>query len=119
MNVIIVGAGIGGLTLGNLLHQSDPDIHFQIFERDAAAHSRAQGYSVTLREPGGLIPLRQLSLYDELRSVSSVVVNFPFLTQTGKPLLNLRDNLASPRTLRVFRDKLRDALLRDIQSGVH
>ncbi|MEO8610839.1 MAG: NAD(P)/FAD-dependent oxidoreductase [Chloroflexota bacterium] len=119
MNVIIVGAGIGGLTLGNLLSQSDQDIQFQIFERDADAHSRSQGYSITLREPGGLIPLRQLGLYDEMRNVSSVVANFPFLTQTGKPLMNLRDNLASPRTLRVFREKLRDVLLHGIEQNVH
>ncbi len=119
MNVIIVGAGIGGLTLGNLLHQSDQNIHFQIFERDTDAHSRTQGYSITLREPGGLIPLRRLGLYDEMKSVGRVVVNFPFLTQTGKPLLNLRDNPVFPRTLRVSRDKLRDVLLHNIQSSVH
>src|SRR5450432_3498069 len=119
MNVIIIGAGIGGLTFGNLLHQSDRSIQFHIFERDAGPHSRAQGYSLTLREPGGLTPLRQLGLYDEMKAVSSIVVNFPFLTQTGKPLLNLRDKPASPRTLRVSRDKLREVLLRDIQSSVH
>src|SRR5947209_451029 len=111
MDVIIVGAGIGGLTLGNLLHQSSQNIRFQIFERDAEAHSRAQGYSITLREPGGLVALRRLGFYDEVASFGTVVANFPFFTSSGKPLLNLRDSLASPRTRYVSRDKLRDLLL--------
>src|SRR5262249_18239817 len=119
MNIAIIGAGIGGLTLGNLLHQFGHHVHFQIFERDTNAHSRSQGYSITLREPGGLTPLQQLGLYDEIKQIGRVVVNFPFLTPTGKSLLNLRDNPASPRTLRVPREKLRDLLLRDIQDNVH
>ena len=42
LQIIIIGAGIGGLTLANLLHQTDAAIVVLIFERDSAAHARSQ-----------------------------------------------------------------------------
>ncbi len=119
MNIIIVGAGIGGLTLGNLLHQAGQNIHFQIYERDADVHSRTQGYSISLREPGGLSALQRLGLYDDLRKFSPVMQNLSFYTSEGKLLMNLKEDPASPKaTLRVPRAKLRDLLLRDIADCV-
>jgi 2-polyprenyl-6-methoxyphenol hydroxylase-like FAD-dependent oxidoreductase len=115
VNIIIVGAGIGGLTLGNLLQQSSKQIHFRIFERDTRAHSRLQGTTLGLKSPGGLVALQRLGMYEEIREWSKPVTNFSFLTRKGKPLLNLRDNPHSPETtLRVPREKLRDLLLKDI-----
>jgi 2-polyprenyl-6-methoxyphenol hydroxylase-like FAD-dependent oxidoreductase len=105
------------LTLGNLLQQTNPAIYFRIFERDTATDSRGQGYSISLRDSGGLIPLWQLGLYDEIRQASRTISNFAFLTaQESHSLLNLPEKSNSPRaTLFVPRDKLRAILLHSIQ----
>ncbi|KAI8950853.1 cercosporin toxin biosynthesis protein [Xylaria longipes] len=44
--VIIIGAGLGGLTLAQSLRRSG--IPFTIFERDSAKHSRPQGYRIKI-----------------------------------------------------------------------
>ena len=118
MKVIIVGAGLGGLTLGNLLHASNKNIHFQIYERDADSSSRSQGYSISMKEPGGLVPLRRLGLYEDTLKFSSVIEKFSFITPAGKPLLTLQENPGSPQTLRVPRHELRSLLLRNIEKQV-
>jgi hypothetical protein len=43
-SVVIIGGGLGGLTLANLLQPSDA-LHVRVFERDANAQARSQGYS--------------------------------------------------------------------------
>lgn len=48
MHVLIIGAGIGGLTLAQGLRKQG--ISFEIFERDASAEARGQGYAVGLHE---------------------------------------------------------------------
>lgn len=48
LHVLIIGAGLGGLTLAQGLRKQG--ISFQIFERDASAESRGQGYAVGLHE---------------------------------------------------------------------
>jgi 2-polyprenyl-6-methoxyphenol hydroxylase-like FAD-dependent oxidoreductase len=53
MNVIIVGAGISGLTLAAALAWSAPRIEVELFERDAAPAWR-RGYAISLDEGDGL-----------------------------------------------------------------
>jgi hypothetical protein len=62
LSIIIIGAGIGGLTLANLLHQTHPTSSVRLFERDSAAYARTQGGTLGLKEPGGLDALRQLEM---------------------------------------------------------
>ncbi len=112
LHIIIIGAGIGGLTLANLLRQSDPAIHVRVFESDSAAHMRTQGGTLGLKDSGGLTALQRLGMYEEIRAVSKPVTQFTILTQQGKHLLTLHGH---PHSLRVSRDTLRDILLRDIQ----
>jgi 2-polyprenyl-6-methoxyphenol hydroxylase-like FAD-dependent oxidoreductase len=114
LQIIIIGAGIGGLTLANLLRQADPAICVRVFERDAA-HSRAQGGTLGLKEPGGLDALRRLGMEEAIRAVSQPVTQFTILTRRGKPLLTLHGH---PHSLRVPRAALRDLLLRDIQHAI-
>src|SRR6516165_9641431 len=83
LRVLIIGAGLGGLTLASLLRQRGNRFDLKVFERDASAHALQQGYSISLKDPGGLVPLRRLGLHDEVRSYSSVVETFTILTQTG------------------------------------
>ncbi|KAK3388771.1 hypothetical protein B0T20DRAFT_102352 [Sordaria brevicollis] len=49
MHVLIIGAGLGGLTLAQGLCKQG--ISFEIFERDANADARGQGYAVGLHDP--------------------------------------------------------------------
>jgi 2-polyprenyl-6-methoxyphenol hydroxylase-like FAD-dependent oxidoreductase len=49
-HVLIVGAGIGGLCLAQGLKQAG--ISVAIYERDASAHSRHQGYRLSIKEYG-------------------------------------------------------------------
>ena len=111
LQIIIIGAGIGGLTLANLLYQTHPTIHVQLFERDSVAHSRTQGGTLGLKEQGGLDALRRLGMDEEIRAVSQPVTRFTILNQRGKPLLILHGH---PHSLRVPRVALRDLLLRDV-----
>ena len=46
MHVLIVGAGIGGLTLAQSLRKQG--ISFQIFERDVDRNARFQGWAIAL-----------------------------------------------------------------------
>lgn len=46
MHVLIVGAGIGGLTLAQCLRKQG--ISFEIFERDVDRNARFQGWAIAL-----------------------------------------------------------------------
>lgn len=46
--VLIIGAGPAGLALARILKARD--IQCTIFERDAAIHTRGQGWAVAVRE---------------------------------------------------------------------
>ncbi|KAJ4420294.1 hypothetical protein N0V85_000643 [Neurospora sp. IMI 360204] len=48
LHVLIIGAGLGGLTFAQGLRKQG--ISFQIFERDTSAEARGQGYAVGLHE---------------------------------------------------------------------
>lgn len=115
LQIIIIGAGIGGLTLANLLHQTDSASCLRIFERDSAAHARMQGGTLGLKEQGGLGALRLLGMDEAIRAVSQPVTQFTILTQQGKPLLALRGH---PHSLRAPRAALRDLLLRDVHQMI-
>jgi NADPH-dependent 2,4-dienoyl-CoA reductase/sulfur reductase-like enzyme len=46
--VIIIGAGLGGLALAQVLHSHG--VPFELFERDRAPSARKQGWAVALVE---------------------------------------------------------------------
>ncbi|EAT81400.1 hypothetical protein SNOG_10901 [Parastagonospora nodorum SN15] len=46
MHVLIVGAGLGGLSLAQNLRKRG--ISFEIFERESEANARWQGWAITL-----------------------------------------------------------------------
>ena len=47
-HVLILGAGLGGLTLAQALRKQG--VSFEIFERDAGLHSRFQGWAIALHK---------------------------------------------------------------------
>ena len=115
LSIIIIGAGIGGLTLANLLHQAHPAVSVLVFERDSAAHARTQGGTLGIKKPGGLDALRQLGMKEAICAVSQPVTQFTILSYQGGHLLTLH---GQPHSLRVPRAALRDLLLRDVNPQV-
>jgi 2-polyprenyl-6-methoxyphenol hydroxylase-like FAD-dependent oxidoreductase len=119
LRVVVVGAGLGGLALANFLRQRGDAFDLKVLERDPGPHARPQGYSISLKDPGGLVSLRRLGLYDEVHTYSTVAEAFTILAQDGRELLALREDPTSPHvSLRVPRKELRDTLLRGVREDV-
>jgi salicylate hydroxylase len=112
MKVIIVGAGISGLTLAAALAQLAPRIEVELYERDAAADARRRGYAIGLKGDAGLIVLERLGLLVDVLSIGAEqVTNFVITDRQGRTLLALPSgNDARHQTYRVQRDHLQSVL---------
>lgn len=121
-SVLIVGAGIVGLTLGQALKQKN--IPFEIYERDATPDARGQGWAITLH--WALEYMWKMLPQETLERIQAVQVdpdvarndngNFLFINlETGEPKYKI-----PPSTRwRVNREKTRRALLQGIEEHVH
>jgi 2-polyprenyl-6-methoxyphenol hydroxylase-like FAD-dependent oxidoreductase len=86
MKVIIVGAGISGLTLAAALAQLAPRIEVELYERDTAADARRKGYAIGLKTDAGLTVLERLGLLDDVLSIGAEqVTNFVITDVRGVP----------------------------------
>lgn len=111
MKVIIIGAGISGLTLAAALAQLAPRIAVEIFERDAEPAQRRKGYAIGLKGDAGLAVLSRLGLREEVLTDAQKVTNFVITDRRGRTLLGLPSGSDGPRqTYRVQRDHLQSAL---------
>ncbi|KAJ5873406.1 uncharacterized protein N7473_013279 [Penicillium subrubescens] len=120
--VLIVGAGVVGLTLGQALKQKN--IPFEIYERDATPDARGQGWAITLH--WALEYMWKMLPEETLQRIQAVQVdpdvarndngNFLFINlETGEPKYKI-----PPSTRwRVNREKTRRALLQGIEEHVH
>ncbi|KAE8364681.1 hypothetical protein BDV27DRAFT_172200 [Aspergillus caelatus] len=120
--VLIVGAGIVGLTLGQALKKKG--IPFEIYERDPTPDARGQGWAITLH--WALEYLQQMLPADVLARIQDVQVdpdvalndngNFLFINlATGEPKFKIPPSVR----WRVNREKMRKALLYGIEDRVH
>ncbi|KAL4890554.1 hypothetical protein BDV59DRAFT_204267 [Aspergillus ambiguus] len=120
--VLIVGAGIVGLTLGQALKQKN--IPFEIYERDPNPDARGQGWAITLH--WALEYIQQILPADTLTRIQDVQVdpdvarhdngNFLFINlATGDPVFKIPPSVR----WRVNREKTRKALLHGIEDHVH
>lgn len=122
-HVLIIGAGMSGLTLAHQLKQNN--ITFEIFERDPDRNARAQGWALSLfgqalsdleaTMPAELGPIDQTSHLLPLDLPAQFV--FYDVTRPG-----MRVGVKSDETgkiIRAYRQKLRDWLLQglDVQFG--
>jgi salicylate hydroxylase len=120
VKILIIGAGIGGLTLANVLRQSDPALQVHLVERSAEPEGARpeSGGTLALKEPGGLTALQRLGMNEDLRRMSTLVTDFRFLTADGKLLMSLREppqSAARETTWRVPRSALHHQLRRDVK----
>jgi 2-polyprenyl-6-methoxyphenol hydroxylase-like FAD-dependent oxidoreductase len=111
VKVIIVGAGISGLTLAAALAQLAPRIEVEIFERDATSVERRKGYAIGLKGDTGLEVLGRLGLRNEvLTDGAERVTNFVITDRQGRTLLALPSGNDQHQTWRVQRDHLQTVL---------
>ncbi|KAK3346027.1 hypothetical protein B0T25DRAFT_571189 [Lasiosphaeria hispida] len=110
-HVLIIGAGIGGLTLAQCLRKQG--VTFEVFERDASASAKGQGYCVGLHDleglfedalPDDLPPLADSFHLRPLPLPSQAVFHLP----TGR-MLYVEDTPETP-CLRVNRLRFRQLL---------
>lgn len=112
LEVLIVGAGLGGLTLANALRRALPLATVQVVERDPALDARPQGYGIGLRSGAGLRVLDAIGLGEEARRVGVPARAFRLTSAQGEPLLTLSAPPSSPQfTLSLSRSWLRSHLL--------
>ncbi|KAJ5112892.1 hypothetical protein N7456_001426 [Penicillium angulare] len=120
--VLIVGAGIVGLTLGQALKQKN--IPFEIYERDATPEARGQGWAITLHWAleymFKMLPEETLARIREVQVDPDVARNdngnFLFINlENGEPKFKIPPSVR----WRVNREKMRRALLQGIEEQVH
>lgn len=81
MKVLIVGGGIGGLTLALCIHHQNPDIKIEIF--DAVPEFKPLGLGINLM-PHAIRVLCELGLREDLAAVAVEAKEFAFYTHLGQ-----------------------------------
>lgn len=126
MHVTIIGAGLGGLCLAQGLRQLG--ISFDVFEKDEAINSRAQGYRIRIDETGQLALEQCLSPQHYALFLRTCAVAIPPVKTVDAQLRSLeekwvddwRDAKANTRSdLRVDRALMRTVLMQGIEERVH
>lgn len=108
MDITIIGAGIGGLTLANILQETGHKVN--IFERDKSANSRPQGYGIGLNRDTGQRVLNELNLLQQAKESGQPLFRFPFLLSDGDEVFTLEMPPAYA-LLSISRDDLRRMLI--------
>ncbi|KAK3690399.1 hypothetical protein B0T22DRAFT_463515 [Podospora appendiculata] len=114
-HVLIIGAGIGGLTLAQSLRKKG--ISFEIFERDASPTARGAGYCLGLYDLDGLFGD---SLPGDLPSLKTACHLLPtplpsqIVFHLGPKRLAVEDTPETP-CLRASRPRLREILLTNLK----
>ena len=114
-HVVIIGAGLGGLTLARVLHVHR--IASVVFEAEPGADSRTQGGQLDIHDYNGQIALEAAGLTDAFRSIIHQGAEATrVLDKDGTVLLDMPDDGRSRRP-EVLRGDLRRLLLESLPDG--
>jgi 2-polyprenyl-6-methoxyphenol hydroxylase-like FAD-dependent oxidoreductase len=64
MKIVVIGAGVSGLTFAAAMQHFSPQTQVEVYERDQSLASRPRGYSLGLKGDAGLAVLKTLGLYE-------------------------------------------------------
>jgi 2-polyprenyl-6-methoxyphenol hydroxylase-like FAD-dependent oxidoreductase len=92
MKILIIGAGVAGLSLAGFLEKLDENLEYQIIEKRGAGEV-STGYALALL-PLGLRVLDKLSLLDSAIDNSKKLLDYKIYDKAGK-LIGGKDNLNS------------------------
>ncbi|MCJ1396712.1 hypothetical protein MMC18_009604 [Xylographa bjoerkii] len=117
--VLIMGGGLGGLALAQALRKQQ--IPYLVFERDAGAFSRGQGWAIALHTilgellgsiPNDLPPLCETAVTHNLGRGASYTSRAAFFdAYSGEKKMDIGGDLGDPKYfIRVTRSKIRDWL---------
>lgn len=131
--IIIVGAGIGGLTFAIALQQFlektnekiDPLPSITVYERDTSSDAIGrEGYSLSIRgDPlsGGMQTLQKLGMLDEMIEESNPGTHFTLFDKDFSPIIQMRSppiEGLSRSAIRIARSKLREILIKHVPSSI-
>ncbi|KAH8697961.1 hypothetical protein BGW36DRAFT_379745 [Talaromyces proteolyticus] len=114
LTVLIIGGGLGGLALGQIMRKKD--IPFRIFDRDASASARSQGWCLTLHWvindliselPDDILPL--LDTVSHLHSYGTTCDAAIYQGISGEEVTHLAPSEHGP-FIRADRAKLKEVL---------
>lgn len=113
--IVIVGAGLGGLTLARVLHVHG--IPSTVYEADPSARSRTQGGQLDIHQDDGQRALADAGLTDEFRAIIHEGAEaLRVLGPHGEPLHEESDDGTAQRP-EVLRGDLRRILLDSLPDG--
>jgi 2-polyprenyl-6-methoxyphenol hydroxylase-like FAD-dependent oxidoreductase len=120
MRVLIIGAGLGGLTLRHGLRRAGVDT--QVFERSADDGAQPASYGIHLNDDG-LRALHDCLPPENRKRLDEAGVPAPMIVRFHDPrrgvLATIDKRFPATRRLAINRDKLRAALLHDTEPDVH
>ena len=113
--IIIVGAGLGGLTLARVLHRHG--IEAAVFDFEPGPDARVQGGMLDIHEESGQAALRAAGLYDEFRAIIHSGGEAMRVVDPGGHVRMSEEDAGDGGRPEVDRGQLRDLLLTSLPGG--